>query len=310
MLLGGRVSRRVRGSLWSRRGTLMDQAEPARLEDLGTAVLLQHLQNQRSPLRGLLPDVLPDVFDAVRRDMAARGGREAAWAGQGSGQWVKVAEGLLQDGRLAYPREHGAWAEALVECNCSGLAQLRSAALAAGAGPGVAAALDRAVEAVRGVGRGLPLASAASAAMGAGGVGEADRDGVGATKAARVRELVQVRVGCCLLRVRGDAARSAPRAVRGAASAWREVGLVPRVWDSRRCKVSGWWWGWEAASRGLDGRTGRVRRGGDRRVCCSVTWTARLYLIQSISDTRAGGSGLGSSGRREWPGQLLLVASK
>ena len=113
--------------------------ESARLCDVHQALLVQQRQNARCApaLAALVEAPLRPLIAASFVALGARDERAQLAA-------LGEAEALLSDGRLAFPREDGAYAEALLQWNAHGVRTLRAAAALAGAPAPLAEAFDAA----------------------------------------------------------------------------------------------------------------------------------------------------------------------
>ena len=78
--------------------------------DIWRALLLLHTQNERAAFGYLTKSAIQSVSAALQDKMGGDGPRGSEL----QGDVLRDANGMIQDGRLAYPREDAAYCEALL----------------------------------------------------------------------------------------------------------------------------------------------------------------------------------------------------
>lgn len=106
------VAPRLRAFLWTRREGALSKLESSRMIDIWRALLLLHIQNERAVFGHVTKSIIEPVSAALQAKMGGDGprGREL------QGDVLRDANGMMQDGRLSYPREDAAYCEALLGC--------------------------------------------------------------------------------------------------------------------------------------------------------------------------------------------------
>jgi len=104
------IAPRLRPFLWTRRDGVLSKLESSRMIDIWRALLLLHTQNERAAFGYLTKSAIQSVSAALRDKMGGDGPRGSEL----QGDVLRDANGMIQDGRLAYPREDAAYCEALL----------------------------------------------------------------------------------------------------------------------------------------------------------------------------------------------------